>query len=220
MKTENAVSLTEPVYDHILNMILNLELRPGDKVPETAIAKDLGISRTPVRDALRKLEGEGLVNIYPNRFVEVATFNEADITNLGLMRIAIDTMAIRLAIFRGSNEEFYNLKAIADKCTEAKNSGNRLERIRNDYLFHLNLGMLAKNPVLEKYQTHLLRQMEVMLSYKYIDVVSASVGHHAIVEAMIDRDEERAVQLITKHLGEFYHLEDSFPFLKKHPGIL
>ncbi|WP_243009031.1 GntR family transcriptional regulator [Clostridium sp. AM58-1XD] len=165
MKTEHAVSLTEPVYEHILNMILNLELRPGDKVPETAIAKDLGISRTPVRDALRKLEGEGLVNIYPNRFVEVASFDESDIINLGIMRIAIDTMAVRLAIFRGSNEEFYHLKSIADKCTEAKDSGNRLERIRNDYLFHLTLGILSKNPVLEKYQTHLLRQMEVMLSY-------------------------------------------------------
>lgn len=79
------------------------------------------------------------------------------------MRIAIDTMAVRLAIFRGSNEEFYHLKSIADKCTEAKDSGNRLERIRNDYLFHLTLEILSKKPVLEKYQTHLLRQMEVML---------------------------------------------------------
>ena len=85
--------------------ILTLELHPGDKVPETAIAKDLGISRTPVRDALRKLEADGLVNIYPNRFIEVATYDEKDIANLGVMRVAVDTMAVRLAIFRGSDEK-------------------------------------------------------------------------------------------------------------------
>lgn len=220
MKTANAASLTEPVYEHILNMILNLELHPGDKVPETAIAKELGISRTPVRDALRKLEGEGLVNIYPNRFVEVATFNDSDIVNLGVMRIAVETMAVRLAIFRGSNEEFYHLRSIADKCTEAKESGNRLLRIQNDYLFHQTLGVLSKNSVLEKYQTSLLRQMEVLLSYKYLSVVSAKIGHHEIVDAMIKRDEEEAVRLATSHLAEFYQIEDTFPFLKKNPTLL
>lgn len=189
-------------------------------MPETAIAKELGVSRTPVRDALRKLEGEGLVNIYPNRFVEVATFDEDDIANLGVMRIAVETMAVRLAVFRGSNEDFYHLKSIADKCTEAKESGNRLLRIQNDYLFHLTLGNLSKNSVLERYQTSLLRQMEVLLSYKYLSVVSAKISHHDIVDAMIKRDEEEAVRLATGHLADFYQIEDTFPFLKTNSSLI
>ena len=219
MKTETSVSLTEPVYEHILNMILTLELHPGDKVPETAIAKDLGISRTPVRDALRKLEADGLVNIYPNRFIEVATFDEKDIANLGVMRVAVDTMAVRLAIFRGSDEEFHHLKMIADKCTETMKSGNRLERIQSDYEFHVTLGSLSKNDALEKCQMQLLRQMEVLLAYKYVDVMSAKISHHMIVDAIMRRDEKEAVHLVTEHLAEFYKIGEYFPFIVKEPIV-
>lgn len=76
MKTQSSASLTEPVYDHILNLILNMELKPGDRIPEVTIAQELGVSRTPVRNALKQLENEGLVVIYPNRFVQVATYDE------------------------------------------------------------------------------------------------------------------------------------------------
>ena len=61
MKTQSSASLTEPVYDHILNLILNMELKPGDRIPEVTIAQELGVSRTPVRNALKQLENEGVV---------------------------------------------------------------------------------------------------------------------------------------------------------------
>ena len=87
------------------------------------------------------------------------------IQNLGIMRIAVDSMAVRLAIFRGSNEDFHRLRTLAEKCCIIDENAGRLERIRNDYLFHLQLSIIARNPVLEKYQSQFLRQMEVMLSY-------------------------------------------------------
>lgn len=220
MKTQSSASLTEPVYEHILNMILNLELKPGDRIPEVAIAEELGISRTPVRNALKQLESEGLVVIYPNRFVQVATYDEEMIQNMGVMRIAVDSMAVRLAIFRGSNEDFQNLRAIAEQCESIHEDAGRLERIRNDYLFHYQLGVIARNPVLQKYQSQFLRQMEVMLSYHYINVMSASISHVTIAEAIEARDEERAVQLLVCHLSEFYHLKDKFPFLLKDTHLL
>ena len=52
-----------------------MELKPGDRIPEVTIAQELGVSRTPVRNALKQLENEGLVVIYPNRFVQVATYD-------------------------------------------------------------------------------------------------------------------------------------------------
>ena len=220
MKTQSSASLTEPVYDHILNLILNMELKPGDRIPEVTIAQELGVSRTPVRNALKQLENEGLVVIYPNRFVQVATYDDEMIQNLGIMRIAVDSMAVRLAIFRGSNEDFHRLRTLAEKCCIIDENAGRLERIRNDYLFHLQLSIIARNPVLEKYQSQFLRQMEVMLSYRFVEAVTASVTHLMIADAIEARDEELAVKLTTTHLAEFYHLKENFPFLLKNTHLL
>lgn len=220
MKTQSSASLTEPVYEYILDMILNMELKPGERVPEVAIAKKLGVSRTPVRNALKQLENEGLAVIHPNRFVQVASYDDETIQNLGIMRIAIDCMAVRLAIFRGSNEDFQHLRALAETCGAADENTDRLERIRNDYLFHLQLGIIAKNPILEKYQSQFLRQMEVMLSYRFVEAITASVTHVMIADAIESRDEELAVRLTATHLAEFYHLTDSLPFLLKNTELL
>ena len=220
MKTQSSASLTEPVYDHILNLILNMELKPGDRIPEVTIAQELGVSRTPVRNALNQLENEGLVVIYPNRFVQVATYDDEMIQNLGIMRIAVDSMAVRLAIFRGSNEDFHRLRTLAEKCCIIDENAGRLERIRNDYLFHLQLSIIARNPVLEKYQSQFLRQMEVMLSYRFVEAMTASVTHLMIADAIEARDEELAVKLTTTHLAEFYHLKENFPFLLKNTHLL
>lgn len=220
MKTQSSASLTEPVYDHILNLILNMELKPGDRIPEVTIAQELGVSRTPVRNALKQLENEGLVVIYPNRFVQVATYDDEMIQNLGIMRIAVDSMAVRLAIFRGSNEDFHRLRTLAEKCCIIDENAGRLERIRNDYLFHLQPSIIARNPVLEKYQSQFLRQMEVMLSYRFVEAMTASVTHLMIADAIEARDEELAVKLTTTHLAEFYHLKENFPFLLKNTHLL
>ena len=220
MKTQSSASLTEPVYDHILNLILNMELKPGDRIPEVTIAQELGVSRTPVRNALKQLENEGLVVIYPNRFVQVATYDDEMIQNLGIMRIAVDSMAVRLAIFRGSNEDFHRLRTLAEKCCIIDENAGRLERIRNDYLFHLQLSIIARNPVLEKYQSQFLRQMEVMLSYRFVEAMTASVTHLMIADAIEARDEAMAVKLTAKHLAEFYHLKENFPFLHKNTHLL
>ena len=220
MKTQSSASLTEPVYDHILNLILNMELKPGDRIPEVTIAQELGVSRTPVRNALKQLENEGLVVIYPNRFVQVATYDDEMIQNLGIMRIAVDSMAVRLAIFRGSNEDFHRLRTLAEKCCIIDENAGRLERILNDYLFHLQLSIIARNPVLEKYQSQFLRQMEVMLSYRFVEAMTASVTHLMIADAIEALDEELAVKLTTTHLAEFYHLKENFPFLLKNTHLL
>ena len=220
MKTQSSASLTEPVYDHILNLILNMELKPGDRIPEVTIAQELGVSRTPVRNALKQLENEGLVVIYPNRFVQVATYDDEMIQNLGIMRIAVDSMAVRLAIFRGSNEDFHRLRTLAEKCCIIDENAGRLERIRNDYLFHLQLSIIARKPVVEKYQSQFLRQMEVMLSYRFVEAMTASVTHLMIADAIEARDEELAVKLTATHLAEFYHLKENFPFLLKNTHLL
>ena len=71
MKADQGNNLREMVYNYLLDMILSMKIKPGDRIPEARIATQFGISRTPIRDAMKQLANDGILNIYPNRFAEV-----------------------------------------------------------------------------------------------------------------------------------------------------
>lgn len=116
-KKGNGLSLT--VYEYLKDMILNMKLVPGEKVPESKIAEHFGISRTPIREAMRRLENEGLIEIYPNRFAQIATFSTDYVQQLGIVRLELEKLAVQLAIFYGCNADFMKLRTVADRCYEA-----------------------------------------------------------------------------------------------------
>ena len=68
--------LSEQVYNYLLLQILSNELKPGEKIAETKIAQEFNTSRTPIREAMRKLESQGLIQIFPKRYAQVANFSE------------------------------------------------------------------------------------------------------------------------------------------------
>ena len=214
MKCTNSSNLSEPVYEHLVNMILTLQLKPGERVPEAKIAKQFGISRTPIREAMRKLSNDGLINIYPNRYAEVATFDDNYVRHVGELRIAMDQMAIKLAIHHGSNADFMKLKQYADECSQAAIEDDQAKRIRADINFHLELARISGNQLIEKLQRELNLQIEFILACKFInvdDTYMKSHAHHEIVDALIARDEERAIRFASRHLVEFYSMDDVYP---------
>ena len=220
MKSANGINLSEPVYEHLIEMILSLKLKPGEKVPEAKIAKQFGISRTPIREALRKLSNDGLIRIYPNRYAEVVTFDDDYVRQVGELRIAIDRIVIKLVIHYGSNADFMRLTQFADQCSKAAKEGNLTERIKADIEFHMELAQISRNQLIEKVQKELSLQIEFILACKYINVDDAfmkSKAHYDIIDALIARDEERAVKIAVDHLVEFYSFNDTYPaefFLK------
>ena len=113
---KNSAGLGQPTYDYLLNMIMTKQLMPGERIPELKIAQVFGISRTPVRDAMRQLANEGLIEIFPNRFAQVKQYDDNAITEIGTLRIALDSMAIKLALLFGSQADFLHLKEIAQNC--------------------------------------------------------------------------------------------------------
>ena len=114
--------LRQTAYDYILDLIMTRQLLPGDKVPEAAVAQKFQISRTPVRDAMQQLANEGLLEIFPNRFVRVKSYEEDDILEIGALRLAMDTLSIKLASLFGSRADFMRLDEIAAACEEASRS--------------------------------------------------------------------------------------------------
>lgn len=217
MKTSKGKSLSEPVYEHLRDMILSLEIRAGEKIPEEKISKKFGISRTPIREALRRLSNEGIVDIYPNRFASVVVFDDEYIRNMGIIRLSLDITAIKLAIYYGGNADFERLMNIADQCQEASRKGDFFLQNKLDVAFHMEIGKISRNPLIQKYQSHIFLQLELLLNTRHSSTdaayVHAHAFHHEIAEALMARDSKTATKLATDHLSEFYQLEQYLPVL-------
>lgn len=106
---ENAQN-TEDVYERVRTAILDGELAPGAVMSQVALAEELGISRTPLREALRMLQSEGLVEGEPNRRVRVAPMTAADLEELYVMRVTLEAEAVRLAVPLMTSEDLARLE--------------------------------------------------------------------------------------------------------------
>jgi len=207
MKKDN--DLTEVVYEKIVNMIFKKELYCGEKIQEEKIAKILRVSRTPVREALRKLSSEGIVNIYPRRFSEVITLDDQYIKNLGLTRLFLDSLAIQLAILHGSNEDFLQLRELADQSFEAAKIGDTFNSIKKDCDFHLMLCKTGKNIILEKLQTVLYLKVRLVRTIRNKNIkenLKMVEAHYDILDKLFERNSREAVKCIQKHIVKFYNI--------------
>lgn len=212
--SKTSVGLIGPAYEHILSLIMTQQLLPGQKIPETKIAEQFGISRTPVRDAMRQLANEGLIEIYPNRFALVKEYSEDEIREIGMLRISFDTTAIKLASLFGSRADFLHLLDIAEKCAASLNDNDRLSQLQYDCDFHLELARIARNDLLIKFQKELyLRVQFILLTYpNYVaDELKHARQHFEIAEALMNSDDELATNIAISHLTEFYGLKDRYP---------
>jgi DNA-binding GntR family transcriptional regulator len=100
------------VHDRLRNAILRGEIAPGEATSQVALARQLGVSRTPLREALRLLEREGLVISQPNRRVRIAQFSIADVEGVYAMRIALEATGIRATVPTLRNEDFAELEGL------------------------------------------------------------------------------------------------------------
>ena len=199
----------QTAYEQILQMILTRKIRSGEKLTEERLTDLLGVSRTPVREAIRKLADAGMVVVYPNRQSEVVTLNEAAIQELGTVRMALDVLAAQLAVLNGSNADFMRLRKIADACYEAAKQGDIYERIRLDCDFHLMLTEIGRNSVLLTMQRQLYLKVQLVQAEKYIDVedsLKKIEGHNSIIETLFSRNEERVIRTLQEHLSSFYNV--------------
>jgi DNA-binding GntR family transcriptional regulator len=215
MNNTSKNNLSESVYEYIKEMLLTLQLKPGDKVPENKIATQLGISRTPIREALRRLESEGVIVIYPNRFAEVITFDEDYIRQLGQTRIAIDMMLTKLAVYYGSNADFNHLRQLAEICTEATKTEDYILRTKSDQDFHMELANISRNQLLIKFQSNLALPVALLVMWKYIKTdkeYEESLAHQKLTDALMARDEKLAVKIATDHLISFYSMDTVLPY--------
>lgn len=128
--------LRDVVFNTLRQAILKGELKPGERLMEIALAERLGVSRTPIREAMRKLELEGLVVMIPRRGAQVANITEKDLNDVLEVRIALEDMAIEKACANMSEEEMGRLWMAAKEFERTTAEGDLVKMAEADMAFH------------------------------------------------------------------------------------
>ena len=180
-------------------------LKPGDRLIETELAKDMGISRFPIREALRQLEKEGLVQSVPFKGTTVARFSQKDIEDLYSLRGALEGLAIRTLIPKISGAEIKKLQTIVKAMSKAGEEKKGRKVIEEDLHFHKRLCELSENEKLLSVWLTLESQSRIFLTFEkfqYADLSSFIQWHVEILEAITEQDEKKAERILLNHLDE------------------
>lgn len=201
---ENAyLPLRDVVFNTLRQSILTGELRPGERLMEIHLADKLGVSRTPIREAIRKLELEGLVTMIPRRGAEVAQITEKNLRDVLEVRSALDALAIELACDRITAEELEELRKACDHFEEETCKGDANQMALADVALHDIILTASRNERLIGMISNLSQQM-----YRYRLEYVKDPGsyerliqeHRIIYEAIRDKDKETGAGAIRAHI--------------------
>lgn len=184
-------------YAKIRAAIISLEFQPGEALQETALARRLGASRTPVREALRRLQGEGLIEVAPSKGMIVAQVSVQDVENAYFVIEALEGVSARLAAERRDSAEADLLREVMARFTSAEPPVLD-EWIRVDSVFHDVIRQMAANPKLTQTSAMVypvierVRHMHLREHHDAARIADQSAFHLAIGRAILDGEGERA----------------------------
>ncbi len=196
-------SLHGRVFNQIRNDILNGIYEPGESLIETKLSEELGVSRTPIREALRQLELEGLVQSVPNKGVTVRGVSAQDIQDIYTIRMLIEGLAARWAAEKIAPHELEELKEAVDLEEFYTTKSDYSHLLKLDTRFHDIIFKASKSvPLMHTLSTfHHYVQKARRVSISSPDRASAVLKEHkAILQAIIDGDAEKAEKLTTEHV--------------------
>ena len=194
-------SLADKAYHAIRGLIVSLELAPGAVIDERALVGRLGIGRTPVREALRRLAQERLVEVYPRRGMFVTGVDVRELARLSEVRVVLEPEAARLAAERATDADREQLAALL-----AELEAGSAELMELDERIHRAVYRAAHNDLLEatleQYYVLALRIWSVALESAH-DLEEAVEAHRTLLEAIHDGDGDRAAATMRAHVENF-----------------
>lgn len=195
--------LRDLVLEAIREAIINGTLKPRERLMEIQLAEDLGVSRTPIREALRKLELEGFIVMVPRKGAYVSDVSFKDIADVFEIRTALETLAAGLAAERITDEELQIMERLLAAKAEAINNQNLESIIEIDTAFHEAIYTASRNDRLKTIVNNLREQIQRYRSttLAYPGRMKSSLEEHKyIVEALQSRDVQLAKQLAQEHI--------------------
>lgn len=195
--------LREVVCETLREAICDGILEPGERLMEIQIAEELGVSRTPVREAIRKLELEGYVIMLPRRGTYVANLSIKDINEVYEIRASIDALAAGLAAERITDDELEQMERMLVATVEAFDKGDMDRVVEYDTKFHDVLYCASRNARLVGIINNLREQLTRFrsISMAYPGRMKKTMEEHGrMVEAIAQRNVELAQQLARQHM--------------------
>ena len=203
LDVDNYLPLRDVVFKTLRQAILKGELLPGERLMEIKLAKKLGVSRTPIREAIRKLELEGLVIMIPRRGAEVAGITGKSLRNVLEVRKALEELAIELACERMTESDIEELEKSMERFKKAVDKGDPMNIAKADEEYYDIIFQSTDNDKLMLLVGNLREQMyRYRLEYvKDADKRSLLVTEHEhILNAIKARNVESAREYIREHI--------------------
>ena len=195
--------LRDVVFNTLRQAILKGELAPGERLMEIQLAEKLGVSRTPIREAIRKLELEGLVLMIPRKGAEVAKISEKSLRDVLEVRRSLEELAIELACQRMTDEEIDQLEQRQNAFKNAIHKGNAMNIAETDEAFHDVIYLATDNQKLIQLLSNLGEQM-----YRYrVEYLKRSDfhqqlidEHEEIIQTIETGQKDKAAKVVCQHV--------------------
>ncbi|MFI9803748.1 GntR family transcriptional regulator [Streptomyces sp. NPDC052301] len=197
-------TLADQAYRSISDRLVTLRIRPGEPINDERIAAELGFGRTPVREALKRLEHERLIVSYPRRGTFATEVHIADLGHISEVRQQLEPLAAALAAERAGEDDRAVLSRLLDRLSDTSEGGTDL--IRLDMTVHRAIYAATRNPYLED---TLIRydNLATRIWCLFLDRLPGLAGHvheHGpLLRAVVDRDVEKARALAASHVEGF-----------------
>ncbi|NLK51976.1 MAG: GntR family transcriptional regulator [Syntrophomonadaceae bacterium] len=203
VKLDNYKPLREIVFESLREAIINGTLRPGERLMEVQLAEEMGVSRTPVREAIRKLELEGFVIMVARKGAYVAGISMKDVADVFEIRAALEGLAAYLAAERITDTEKEELERLLVRKAASVQANDLRSILERDFEFHELIYRASRNERLIQIINNLREQIS---RFRMVSLAFPGRGrealdeHKKIVEAIADRDSATAQTLAQEHI--------------------
>lgn len=199
------VTKNDYAYHKLKELIVTCELAPGETIQQSALAAKIGVSTTPLREAIRRLSGEGLIDLAAHKNTKVSGVSADEARHLLEVRRALEPLAVQLAAERRTDEDLAQIKANLARLEPVYRDVDALQAHR---VFHRSVYLASKNPILidelERLWSKADRYRVIALSKKDISPAREAQiksEHQEIVDAIADKDGESARAVMLLHVG-------------------
>lgn len=206
---QNHKPLREMVYEELKMQILKGSIIPGTRMMEVELAEEMGVSRTPIREAIRKLEKEGLVTIEPRRGAYASMISTEDMVEILEVRQDLEGLAAYFAANRMTDEQMAELKEVSNNYNEAVKRGKMEDMIKYDTRFHHIIVESCRNKILVQ-MIEQLQELVLRFRYIYYDNFRRAENmpeeHEAIVAAISEGNADKARAAADIHIDRLKEL--------------
>jgi DNA-binding GntR family transcriptional regulator len=201
MTLKDHPSLTQRVTEELRRAILTHRRRPGDRLIEETLSEELGVSRIPIREALRTLASEGLVDVQPRRGASVADLSPEVARDLVEVRATLEGLNARLAARHHDKAIVESLRRVLDEGNKAARSGDVDDLVRLNGEFHDGLAEAGRNSILWDIMRVLRERTSLVFAANTARRARQDWDEHSkILAAVIEGDEDLASMLATRHV--------------------